>query len=94
MAEAQPVPLPYRESVAATTLQIFGLIGPDESRFLAERVVAAIDRAGMRGPTDGGPTGDEIRRCYDALHRRGAEVTHDDVYAGLFAALCEHGLGT
>lgn len=85
--------LAHRETVAATALQIYGACGPTDAAFVAQRVVAAVDRAGLRGPVDGGPTPAEVQRAHECLHRHGTDVNHDDVYACLFAALCEHGWG-
>lgn len=75
-----------RTIAAAVILQLHGHIDPDYSRTLAEKIVFAIDRAGMRGHTDAAPTEDEIRRAQNALARRGVAASSEDVAYALDAA--------
>lgn len=75
-----------RSIAAAVVLQIHGGIEPDQSRVLADRIVFAVDRAGMRDHTDAAPTEDEVRRAYNELHRRGFTPGSEDVRAALEAA--------
>jgi hypothetical protein len=79
MSDLRPWPETTRHIAAATALQLYGGVDPDSSRSLAERVVFAVDRAGVRGHTDTAPTDDEVRRAYNALHRRGHTVPVGDV---------------
>jgi hypothetical protein len=82
-----------RSVAAAVVLQLHGGIDPDHSRDLADRVVFAVDRAGMRGHTDAAPTADEVTRAYNELHRRGFTPGSEDVHAALVAAFVR-GWGT
>jgi hypothetical protein len=75
-----------RSVAAAVVLQLYGGVDPDYSRDLADRIVFAIDRAGMRGHTNAAPTEDEIARATNELHRRGFTPTSEDVRAVLEAA--------
>lgn len=75
-----------RTIAAAVVLQLHAGIDPDYSRSLAERIVFAIDRAGMRGHTDAAPTADEIARAQNALARRGIAASAEDVAYALDAA--------
>lgn len=81
-----PWPDDPEHNAAAMALQLYGGLDPDGARFLALRVVRAIQRAGVR-PTDGLPTEDEVRRARMTLLGRAIEVESDDVYAALFNAL-------
>jgi len=72
-----------RTIAAAVALQLYGGVDPDHSRDLAERVVFAIDRAAARQHEGSQPTEDEVRRAYNALHRRGHPITSDEVRAVL-----------
>lgn len=75
-----------RNTAAAVVLQLHGGIDPDRSRTLADRILFAVDRAGMRGHTDAAPTDDEVARAYNELHRRGLTPGSEDVRAALEAA--------
>jgi hypothetical protein len=75
-----------RSVAAAVVLQLRGGIDPDYSRDLADRIVFAVDRAGMRGHTDAAPTEDEVTRAQNELHRRGFTASSEDVRAALEAA--------
>lgn len=75
-----------RHAAASAALQLWGGMDPDGARWLAQTVVRAILRAGLR-PTDGLPTDDEVRRARVALMRRGHDIERDAIYAALFDAL-------
>jgi hypothetical protein len=75
-----------RSVAAAVVLQLYGGVDPDYSRDLADRIVFAVDRAGMRGHTDAAPTDDEVIRAQNELHRRGFSIDADTVRAVLNAA--------
>lgn len=73
---------------AAVTLQIYGRHDPDSSRYLAERVVRAVDRAATRGHAGSGPTQTEVARATAALVDQGVPASPAQVHRALFAALC------
>jgi hypothetical protein len=75
-----------RSVAAAVVLQIHGGVDPDGSRDLADRIVFAIDRAGMRGHTEAAPTAAEVVRAMNELGRRGYSCAREDVHAALDAA--------
>jgi hypothetical protein len=83
MSDLKPWPGTTRHIAAATALQLHGGVDPDGSRGLAERVVFAIDRAGVRGHTDAAATDDEVRRAHNSLARHGCPCTSDAVRAAL-----------
>jgi hypothetical protein len=68
-----------RTVAAAVVLQLYGAIEPDYSRDLADRVVHAVDRAGVRQHASGAATEAEVRRAENALHRLGYAVPREDV---------------
>jgi hypothetical protein len=73
---------------AAVCLQIYGGMEPDTSRYLAERVVQAVDRAQTRGHSESGPTPSEVERASRELECLGVVATDVEVHHALFAALC------
>lgn len=75
-----------RTVAAAVVLQIHGGHCPDQSRDLADRIVFAVDRAGMRGHTDAMPTDDEVARAGNQLTRLGVTLAPDEVRSVLDAA--------
>jgi hypothetical protein len=75
-----------RSVAAAVVLQLYAGVDPDHSRDLADRIVSAVDRAGMRDHTDAAPTADEVARACNELHRRGFTPSSEDVRAALEAA--------
>jgi len=75
-----------RTVAAAVVLQLQAAIDPDFSRTLADRIVFAVDRAGMRGHSDAAPTEDEVSRAMTELGRRGYSCERADVRAVLDAA--------
>lgn len=77
-----------RLTAAAVALQLYGGLDPDGSRYLAQRVVAAVDRAGARGHADSGPTQTEVARATSELARQGVTVSPAQMHRALFAALC------
>lgn len=77
-----------RHVAAQVALQLYGGVDPDASRYLADHVVFAVDRAAFRGSYTGGPTREEVNRLQSALVRRGIDLERDDAYAALLAAIC------
>jgi hypothetical protein len=75
-----------RTVAAAVVLQLHGGVDPEMSRTLADLIVFAVDRVGMRGHGDAAPTADEVRRAQNELNRRGHAVSSEDAYAALDAA--------
>jgi hypothetical protein len=73
---------------AAVALQIYGGHDPDSSRYLAERVLTAADRADTRGHPDSGPTQTEVARATSELARQGVTASPAQMHRALFAALC------
>lgn len=77
-----------REVAAAVTLQLYGGVDPDTSRYLAARVVLAVDRAAARGHADSGPTQTEVARATSELARQGVTASPAQMHRAMFAALC------
>jgi hypothetical protein len=77
-----------RQTAAAVCLQFYGGMDPDTSRYLAERVVQAVDRAQTRGHSESGPTPSEVERASRELVRQGVKASPAQVHGALFAALC------
>lgn len=77
-----------RHVAAQVALQIYGNVDPDTSKYLADKVVFAVDRAAFRGSYTGGPTHEEVNRLMTTLDRRAIGIHSDDAYAGLLAVLC------
>lgn len=75
-----------RTIAAAVVLQLHGGHDPDGSRDLADRIVFAVDRAGMRGHTDAAPTEDEVTRAQNALARLGHSLSSEEVRSVLDAS--------
>ena len=88
--DIDPFPSDPRHAAAAMALQLHAGFDPDSSKTAARYVVQAVLRAGVR-PTDGLPTAAECNRARSAAARRAIDLTHDEAYAILFAALCEEG---
>lgn len=76
-----------RHVAAATALQLYAGMDPDSSRYLADRVINAIDRAGARGHADSGPTQTEVARATSELARQGVTASPAQVECAMFAAL-------
>jgi len=76
-----------RHVACNVVLQLHGNHDPDSARALADRIIFAVDRAGMRGHAHPAATSDEVQRGYDAACRRGVPASHDDVRYMLDAAL-------
>jgi hypothetical protein len=68
-----------RHVACNVVLQLHGHVDPDTARSLSDRILFAVDRAGMRGHADAAPTDDEVSRAQTALARRGVAASHDDV---------------
>lgn len=77
-----------RHVAVAVALQLYGNVDPDTSRYLADHIIFAVDRAEWRGHADSGPTHAEVNRALSTLALRDIHLNHDDVYAALLAALC------
>lgn len=77
-----------RHVAAQMALQLYGAVDPDTSKYLADHVVFAVDRAAFRGTYVGGPTHEEVNRLTTSLARRGITLERDDAYAALLAVLC------
>lgn len=77
-----------RHIAAQIALQLYGNVDPDTSKYLADHVVFAVDRAAFRGHFDADPTPAEVNRLMSSLDRRGIGVERDDAQAALLAALC------
>jgi hypothetical protein len=75
-----------RHIACNVVLQLHGNVDPDTARSLPDRILFAVDRAGMRGHADAAPTDDEVTRAQTALARRGVSATHDDVRFALDAS--------
>jgi hypothetical protein len=86
MADIRLPGMTTRHVACNVVLQLHGGIDPDTARSLSDRIVFAVDRAGMRGHADAAPTEDEIQRARMALHRHGHDVGFDDVAVALDAA--------
>jgi hypothetical protein len=77
-----------RHVAAALALQLYGGLDPDGSRYLAERVLTAVDRAATRGHAGSGPTQTEVARATAELVSQGVPASPVQVHRALFAALC------
>jgi|KBSMisStandDraft_5_1062788.scaffolds.fasta_scaffold360075_2 hypothetical protein len=86
MADIHLPEMTTRHVACNVVLQLHGGIDPDTARSLSDRILFAVDRAGMRGHADAAPTDDEVRRGQIALARRGVAASHDDVRYALDAA--------
>lgn len=77
-----------RHVAAQIALQLYGAVDPDTSKYLADHVIFAIDRAAWRGHTDSGPTHEEVNRAASSFERQGIAVSNEQMYGALLAALC------
>jgi hypothetical protein len=77
-----------RQTAAAVCLQFDGGMDPDTARYLADRVIRAVDRAQTRGHPGSGPTLTEVERASRELVRQGVKASPAQVHGALFAALC------
>lgn len=86
MADLKQPGMTTRHVACNVVLQLHGNVDPDTARGLSDRILFAVDRAGMRGHDDAAPTDDEVQRAQTALARRGVAAAHDDVRYALDAA--------